>query len=87
MFSPESIWNLLWVNENFTHYTPSQVFLGAGGIFALFPDCRGMYKIIDSKLETGRFMLLSSCQIQIFESPELLAQELMRGSYCDLHGL
>ena len=54
MISPESIWNLLWVNENFTHYSCSQVFPVAGGIFPLFLDCRGVYKIMGPKLETGR---------------------------------
>lgn len=56
MISPESIWNLLWVNENFTHYSSPEVFPLAGGIFPLFPDCRGKYKIIDPKLETGRLI-------------------------------
>lgn len=52
VISPESIWNLLWVNENFTHYSSSQVFPLAGGIFPLFPDCREKYEIMEPKLET-----------------------------------
>lgn len=32
---------------------------------------------MDPELETGRLILLCSCQIQLFESPEVLAQGLM----------
>lgn len=32
---------------------------------------------MDSKFETGRLIFLSSCQVQIFELPDLLAQELV----------
>ena len=120
MISPESIWNLLWVNENFSFYSLSPGFLtGWCGSPAtpplLFPDCRGKYEVmgplwdgilawrIPWREEPGRLQsmgsqrvghewatsltllslwdgmayFLSSCQIQIFELSDLLAQELV----------
>lgn len=70
MISPENIWNLLWVNENVTLYSGSQVFPLAGGIFPLFPDCREKYEIMEPKLETRR---LSFSLVRFIK---LLAQEL-----------
>lgn len=58
-----------------------------GGIFPLFPGCRRKCEIMDSKFETGRLIFLSSCQVQIFELPDLLAQELVEedGQHSDSH--
>lgn len=46
-------------------------------IFPLFPGCGRKCEIMDSKFETGWLIFLSSCQVQIFELPDLLAQELV----------